>query len=80
MVNRETHSHRSTRPPEQLLVEALLARGGKEAGDEVRFRCPVHDDRSPSASYNRVKGTWFCHGCGAKGAERDLRRRLGPVG
>jgi len=34
---------------------------------EQRFKCPVHDDRTPSASVNRSKGLWHCHACGAGG-------------
>jgi len=34
---------------------------------EQMFKCPVHDDRKPSASVNRSKGLWHCHACGAGG-------------
>lgn len=34
---------------------------------EQTFKCPVHDDRRPSASVNRSKGLWHCHACGAGG-------------
>lgn len=34
---------------------------------EAPMKCPVHDDRRPSASINREKGLWHCHACGAGG-------------
>lgn len=36
---------------------------------EVAFCCPVHGDKTPSASINIEKNLWKCHaaGCGAKG-------------
>lgn len=34
---------------------------------EQPMKCPVHDDRTPSASVNRAKGLWHCHACGAGG-------------
>jgi|DEB0MinimDraft_10_1074344.scaffolds.fasta_scaffold01950_13 hypothetical protein len=34
---------------------------------EQPMLCPVHDDRTPSASVNRAKGLWHCHACGAGG-------------
>ncbi len=40
-------------------------------------RCPFHNDRQPSLSIHRWKGTWKCFaGCGAGGV-RDFARRLG---
>lgn len=48
---------------------ALLMRDGKlHRGDrEIRFACPIHDDRHPSADYSRADGVWVCRSCGAKG-------------
>ena len=35
---------------------------------ELRLRCPFHDDRTPSLSWNLEKGCWKCHtGCGEGG-------------
>lgn len=54
-------------------IDALaeLERAGIEfepAGDnEVRLRCPQHDDKSPSASLNVEKNLWKCHACGGGG-------------
>lgn len=50
--------------------QALLThRDGKvhRGGREIKFRCPVHDDRHPSASYNREHGVWTCYACDAGG-------------
>jgi len=37
--------------------------------DEIKCRCPVHGDKSPSCSINVTKKLWKCHtaGCGTKG-------------
>lgn len=43
-----------------------------ESGNELTFLCPVHDDRSPSASLNVVKKLWVCYACGAGGRVEDL--------
>jgi hypothetical protein len=51
--------------------------GKRRPNGEVPFRCPAHDDRHASASYNAIKEVWNCLGCGAKGTANDLRRRLG---
>ncbi len=35
-------------------------------GDQVKIRCPFHDDERPSCSVNLAKGLWQCFaGCGA---------------
>jgi putative DNA primase/helicase len=35
---------------------------------EVKVKCPFHDDRTPSLSFNLEKGVWVCHaGCGGGG-------------
>ena len=35
---------------------------------ERPFKCPVHDDAHASASVNRERGLWKCHGCGEGGS------------
>ena len=52
-------------PPE--LERAILARQGKREGAEIRFLCPAHDDRKPSARYNPQKQLWRCDACGTGG-------------
>lgn len=45
---------------------------------EALYRCPLHDDATPSLSIHAERGVWACHaGCGGGGL-RDLRDRLGP--
>lgn len=38
-------------------------------GDEIRLRCPAHDDKTPSASLNVKDHVWKCYvpSCGASG-------------
>jgi hypothetical protein len=67
-------------PPGEL--EAVLqARGVRQEGAELRFRCPVperhaHGDEHPSARYHAGKGVWVCDVCGEGGGWRDLCNRL----
>jgi hypothetical protein len=35
--------------------------------DEVRIKCPAHEDSNPSVSLNITKNLWNCHGCSARG-------------
>lgn len=42
-------------------------------GTERSFLCPVHEDRTPSASVNALTGLWVCYTCGASG-KVDLDR------
>lgn len=35
--------------------------------DEVKCKCPVHDDKVPSVALNVRKMLWKCHACDAKG-------------
>jgi len=46
---------------------AVIARGGKQRGNEIRFRCPSHDDAHNSADYNTAKCVWICRACGESG-------------
>lgn len=58
--------------------EAVMARGGRREGVEVRFRCPSHSpDEHPSARWNPAKRVWHCDACGEGGDESDLAKRLG---
>jgi hypothetical protein len=59
------------------VVVALEARGGVRHGDEIRFRCAVHEDTVPSAEFNIAKEVWKCFSCGAKGGVHALARHLG---
>lgn len=35
--------------------------------DEIKCRCPKHDDSTPSASINTDKKVWHCHTCKTRG-------------
>jgi hypothetical protein len=61
------------------LDRAVLERAGKRKGGEVRFRCPAdgHEDKDPSARWNRNKSTWCCDSCPAGGGALDLADRFG---
>jgi hypothetical protein len=45
------------------IERALAARQGRREGREMRFLCPAHQDRHPSARWNPDKHTWFCDLC-----------------
>jgi hypothetical protein len=49
--------------------------------DEVKCRCPVHDDDNPSVSLNISKNVWICHAsqCTAKGDIIALLAYIGKV-
>jgi len=36
-------------------------------GSEGKATCPFHNDSQPSLCFNNQSGTFYCHGCGAKG-------------
>lgn len=73
-----TLARASVVPPAVLdgIESALATRSGRLSGDEWSFCCPAHPDRKPSASFNRLKGAWKCHRCGAKGGWKALSERL----
>lgn len=51
---------------------------GKTVGpNEVRFKCPFHDDAEASANFNPVKGLWHCHVCNVGGSAIDFLMRKG---
>lgn len=60
---------------------AVMDRHGRAEQGEIRFRCPDdgHEDRCPSARWNRVKAAWRCDACGTSGGALDLADRLGIV-
>jgi putative DNA primase/helicase len=46
------------------------------ANRELKLRCPFHNDRSPSLTFNTEKGVWKCHaGCG-EGGLIDFEQKL----
>ncbi len=64
-------------PDRQRLERRIFERSGRREGREIRFLCPAHDDRQPSARWNPGKSTWFCDVCHQGGGWRDLAQRLG---
>jgi hypothetical protein len=49
-----------------LLLASNMGISGFERGDELRAKCPLHSDRSPSFSLNLKNGAWICFkGCGS---------------
>jgi predicted P-loop ATPase len=61
----------------ERLETALMERKGRRVGAEIRFLCPVHEERAPSAYYNTEKRAWNCQGCGANGGKKSLCEALG---
>jgi hypothetical protein len=59
------------------IEHALERRRARREGRELRFLCPAHEDRHPSARWNSDKKTWFCDACQVGGGWRDLAARLG---
>lgn len=64
---------KSALPVERINWMAEFEKAGihwEPAGsNEVKFKCPAHEDDSPSASMNTEKNLWCCHAasCSAKG-------------
>jgi DNA primase len=45
-------------------------------GDQVKVRCPFHDDQDPSCSVNLGKGMFHCFACPAKGNVLEFVHRM----
>ena len=45
--------------------------------EEVIVRCPYHDDRHPSGSFNVNSGLFFCFSCGAAANVNQLAAKTG---
>lgn len=51
---------------------------GKPVGrDELRFACPFHDDKEPSANWNVKTGLWKCQACNVGGSPIDFLMQQG---
>lgn len=62
-------------------IAHLLGLGTPEGqGEEVRVRCPFHDDEHPSMRLNAKKQVWFCDPCGEGGNALGLYMRVKEVG
>ncbi len=63
---RKASSYKPTDGPKPDLGTVLRAYGIKAEKARAVALCPLHDDSSPSFSYDLEKGLWKCHaGCGA---------------
>ena len=60
-------------------LERSLGKGMGSASGELAFRCPFHQDRSPSFYVNITKGVFNCFAgtCGERGTVAWLLRHLG---
>ena len=48
----------------------------KSSANEDIVRCPWHDDRTPSATYNKSKGLFYCFTCGTGYNTEQLAEKL----
>src|SRR5690348_5447791 len=48
------------------LVESRTG-GGRRSGGQLLFRCPLHDERTPSFSVDPANKLYHCIGCGRQG-------------
>jgi len=71
-------------PPDvakSLFLQLLEKRGETatyEGKGEYKFRCPFHDDSTPSCNFNPTKGCFYCFSpaCRAKGTTLALLKKL----
>lgn len=49
------------------IIEADLGRHIKKSGKYVFFRCPFHNENTPSFGVTEANGRYFCFGCGKSG-------------
>ena len=57
-------------------LESLGIEVANEGEEEILFKCPFHDDKNPSASYNITDIVYNCFVCGG-GSLRSLAKDLG---
>ena len=59
------------------LLTAVFDHYDVEYGDRTTgmTNCPLHEDRTPSLSFNLDKGLWRCHSCGEGGDSYRLIER-----
>jgi hypothetical protein len=56
--------------------ETRMGREIRKSGSGYVAKCPFHDDRSPSMSFNFEKGVWRCHTENIGGGMVDFERKL----
>ncbi len=54
------------------VTKAALGEPQKQSGDELHYRCPVHDDHNPSLAVNSKKDVWMCGPCNKGGTPWEL--------
>ncbi|MFC9736652.1 CHC2 zinc finger domain-containing protein [Streptomyces noursei] len=55
---------------EKPALDAVLEHYGVDINSQRAMgmaRCPLHEDNTPSFSYNTDRGLWKCHSCGKGG-------------
>lgn len=63
----------------EAIVRAVLGEPPRQAGAELLWHCPNHDDGHPSLSVNPAKNAWLCGPCGASGTAWQLAAFLAKV-
>ena len=64
------------KPPLEALLEYYGSRVGKER--DVT-NCPLHEDRTPSLSYDTARNLWNCFSCGRGGDSLTLIEKMEGV-
>ena len=62
------------------VLRLLAGDAGKRAGQNWLFRCPFHDDRTPSLTAYPAERGFYCFGCGAGGDAVALVARYHDCG
>ena len=57
-------------------LENLGIEVANEGSEEILFKCPFHDDKTPSASFNTTDLVYNCFVCGG-GSLKSLAKDLG---
>jgi DNA primase len=59
-----------------VVAESLLGPPHKRAGGRLLWRCPFHDERTPSFAVDSTRPTWTCFGCKEHGDAADLVEKI----
>ena len=59
-------------------IQQVLQHYGIKTRQKMAW-CPVHDDKTPSLSFNNEKAVWNCFGCGEKGNLLTLIDKLNEL-
>lgn len=60
------------------LMEAMKTQRVYRQSDGIMWtmRCPFHEEKTPSLSFNPHKGTYHCYGCAKMGSIDELPFKL----